>query len=241
MLLPGRKLTLLVNPVRHTIKNVRSTIFRHPRHSPIGPHIQIVLPHERDTVPIIIPPGILNISRLILHQRHQLLARTIKNVVVCKKRMSILLRVVRRKQNVIPRRLNIVVVVITAQLTEIRSVNEGLFSTRDDVGKYERARGCVLDDVGPVRGVRNPLEGGPGDAVATSKVVGKGGEFAFAFSGRRGCGLSGADCESKQEGSEGGADCELVNSVLSALEMFRKGEEDPGGEQIQPTKRAIGH
>lgn len=63
------------------------------------------------------------------------------------------------------------------------------------------------------------MERGPGDAEATPKVVGEGSKFAFVVSCgfyrsrvfyRRGRGLGRANCESKQESPEGGADCELV-------------------------------
>lgn len=132
--------------------------------------------------------------------------------------MSILLRVVRRKQDVIPRRLDIVIVVIATQLPKVRGINKRLFGTRDDIGKHERARGSILDDVGPIRGVGNPLEGGPGDTVAAPKVVGKGSKLAFVCSCgsyicifyRRGRGLGRANCESKQESPKGGANRELV-------------------------------
>lgn len=61
------KLTLFIDPVWYAVKDVRTTIFSHPCHSPVSPHIQIVLPHERDAVPGIIPPSILYIPHLILY------------------------------------------------------------------------------------------------------------------------------------------------------------------------------
>lgn len=154
--------------------------------------------------------------------------------------MSILLRVVRGKQHMIPRWLDIVVIVIAAQLPEVCSINERLFGTRDDVGKHERTRCSILDNVGPIRGVGNPLKGGPRDTVATPKVVGEGGELAFVFGGgfyRCGRSLGRANCESKQEGPEGGADCELVSSRLSVFRIIKARRRR--GEGLQPTNETL--
>lgn len=105
-------LTLFINPIRDTIKHIRTSILGNLLHLAILPKVQVIRSHKRNHITLCAPPSILNILFLAFKQRRNTAGRAIKDVVIRKETVAVLLNVAGREKDVFSARLDGVVVVL---------------------------------------------------------------------------------------------------------------------------------